>query len=99
MITRTRTRTYSAKSHRGAPIGEREYAILCDLGQRVSARRRNLKLSFRAASPTIGISASTLSRVEKGDIPSAAVLLRMLRYLDIDVAALARQHEPLPTDE
>jgi transcriptional regulator with XRE-family HTH domain len=41
-----------------------------DLGSRLLARRHEQKLSLRAAAEEIGVSFNTLSRVERGHMPS-----------------------------
>ena len=70
------------------------------LARRVSARRRSHGLSQRQAAAEIGISASTLSRIENGrHLPDREPLLRIARWLDVPVeftAAAAGRKDDSP---
>jgi transcriptional regulator with XRE-family HTH domain len=61
-----------------------------ELATRVKARRRALGLSLRAAAIEAGVSAATLSRVERGDyMPERDNLFRLLRWVGAPAAAPA----------
>jgi transcriptional regulator with XRE-family HTH domain len=65
-----------------SPIGASELAT------RVKARRRSLGISLRAAAVEAGVSAATLSRVERGDyMPERDNLFRLLRWVGAPAAA------------
>lgn len=53
-----------------------------ELAARLRAHRRERGLSLRAAAAEIGVSAATLSRVERGDyLPERDNLFRLMRWL------------------
>jgi transcriptional regulator with XRE-family HTH domain len=55
-----------------------------ELGARLRARRRDLGLSLRAAAAEVGLSAATLSRVERGDyLPERDSLFRLVSWLGL----------------
>jgi transcriptional regulator with XRE-family HTH domain len=59
-----------------------------ELATRLRARRRERTLSLRDAAAEIGISAATLSRVERGDyLPERDNLFTLLRWLGVAAAA------------
>jgi transcriptional regulator with XRE-family HTH domain len=59
-----------------------------ELATRLRARRRERALSLRDAAAEIGVSAATLSRVERGDyLPERDNLFTLLRWLGVPVAA------------
>jgi transcriptional regulator with XRE-family HTH domain len=68
-----------------------------ELASRLRARRRDRALSLRDAAAEIGVSAATLSRVERGDyLPERDNLFRLLRWLGVRTAAPTTPAEPHP---
>jgi transcriptional regulator with XRE-family HTH domain len=69
-----------------------------ELAGRLRARRRERALSLRDAAAEIGVSAATLSRVERGDyLPERDNLFTLLRWLGVPAAvspAAAEPHAP-----
>jgi transcriptional regulator with XRE-family HTH domain len=55
------------------------------LGDRVRAKRRSRKLSIREAAQEIGVSAPTISRVERGHLPERENLLRLARWAGVRI--------------
>jgi len=56
-----------------------------DLGDRVRAKRRSKKLSIREAAEEAGVSAPTISRVERGHLPERENLLRLARWAGVRI--------------
>jgi transcriptional regulator with XRE-family HTH domain len=56
-----------------------------ELGQRVRAKRRSKKLSLREAAEQLGVSAPTISRVERGHLPERESLLRLARWAGVRI--------------
>jgi transcriptional regulator with XRE-family HTH domain len=57
-----------------------------DLGDRVRAKRRSKQLSIREAAAEIGVSAPTVSRVERGShLPDRQNLLRLARWAGVRI--------------
>jgi transcriptional regulator with XRE-family HTH domain len=57
-----------------------------DLGDRVRAKRRSRKLTIREAAKEIGVSAPTVSRVERGShLPDRRNLLRLARWASVRI--------------
>jgi transcriptional regulator with XRE-family HTH domain len=68
-----------------------------ELATRVKARRRERAVSLRAAAIEIGVSAATLSRVERGDyLPDRDNLFRLLRWVGAPAAESTGPAEPHP---
>jgi transcriptional regulator with XRE-family HTH domain len=68
-----------------------------ELATRVKARRHALGISLRAAAAAAGVSAATLSRVERGDyMPERDNLFRLLRWVGAPAAAPGEHAEPHP---
>lgn len=68
-----------------------------ELATRVKARRRELGISLRAAAAEVGVSAATLSRVERGDyLPDRDNLFRLLRWVGAPVVEPSGPAEPHP---
>jgi transcriptional regulator with XRE-family HTH domain len=66
-----------------------------ELATRLRARRRERALSLREAAAEIGVSAATLSRVERGDyLPERDNLFTLLRWLGVPAAASPVPAEP-----
>jgi len=63
-----------------------------ELGDRLRAKRRSERLSIRQVAGVTGVSAATLSRVERGHLPDTENLLRLARWagLAIDTTSDAR---------
>ena len=55
------------------------------LGDRVRAKRRSRKLSIREAAEEVGVSAPTISRVERGHLPERENLLRLARWAEVRI--------------
>lgn len=63
-------------------------ADVIELAQRVRAKRRSLGVTIREAAADAGVSAPTLSRVERGHLPERENLLRLARWADIRIDPL-----------
>lgn len=62
---------------------------LSELGALLKARRREKRMSLRALSDQIGVSFNTLSRVERGQVPSRASFQRIIDWLEIPAESFA----------
>jgi transcriptional regulator with XRE-family HTH domain len=68
-----------------------------ELATRVRARRRERGVSLRAAAVEIGVSAATLSRVERGDyLPDRDNLFRLLGWVGAPATEPTGPAEPHP---
>jgi transcriptional regulator with XRE-family HTH domain len=70
------------------PDGSQPPEMLIDaveLGDRVRAKRRGKKLSIREAAEEVGVSAPTISRVERGHLPERENLLRLARWAGVRI--------------
>src|SRR5829696_7535795 len=68
-----------------------------ELATRLKARRRERAISLRAAAAEAGVSAATLSRVERGDyLPERDNLFRLLRWVGAPEAEPTGPAEPHP---
>lgn len=56
-----------------------------ELGDRVRAKRRSRKLSIREVAEEVGVSAPTISRVERGHLPERENLLRLARWAGVRI--------------
>ena len=56
-----------------------------ELANRVRAKRRSEKLSIREAATVTGVSAPTISRVERGHVPERETLLRLARWAGVRI--------------
>jgi transcriptional regulator with XRE-family HTH domain len=77
------------KRERLATVSSR--AAVAHIGALVQAKRREAGLGLRAASGQSGISASTLSRLERGvaaSLPDAETLSRLSAWLQVPVGSL-----------
>jgi len=75
-------------------------AVVAHIGALVQAKRREQKLGLRAASEQSGISASTLSRLERGvatSLPDVETLSKLSTWLQVPVGSLMAAE--LPTQE
>jgi transcriptional regulator with XRE-family HTH domain len=71
-----------------APGASESAGVLIDavvLGDRVRAKRRSKKLSIREAAEEVGVSAPTISRVERGHLPERENLLRLARWAGVRI--------------
>jgi transcriptional regulator with XRE-family HTH domain len=71
----------------GRPDGPQPKTLIdaVDLGDRVRAKRRSKKLSIREAAEEVGVSAPTISRVERGHLPERENLLRLARWAEVQI--------------
>jgi transcriptional regulator with XRE-family HTH domain len=69
----------------GSQPPEKMFIDAVDLGDRVRAKRRSKKLSIREAAEQIGVSAPTISRVERGHLPERENLLRLARWAGVRI--------------
>lgn len=70
------------------PDGSEPAEMLIDpveLGDRVRAKRRSMKFSIREAAEDVGVSAPTISRVERGHLPERENLLRLARWAGVRI--------------
>jgi transcriptional regulator with XRE-family HTH domain len=68
---------------------------LAELAGRIGARRRELGIGLREAAAQIGVSAATLSRVERGGhLPDRDNLFRFTRWLQPEAGGPAAPAEP-----
>ena len=68
-----------------------------ELATRIKARRRERGISLRSAATEAGVSAATLSRVERGDyLPERDNLFRLLRWVGAPAAEPSGPAEPHP---
>lgn len=69
------------------------------LGHELRRRRKEIGISLRDLEGTIGISAATLSRVERGRIPDVGVIERLAAWLGVNVVTAGEQNSEIRTDE
>ncbi len=69
------------------PSGDVDMDLLRDLLRR---KRERDGLSLRDAAEQIGISAPTLQRVEAGQLPTAAVLVKLADWLEVKIDELRK---------
>lgn len=64
------------------------------LGQLVTNKRDQRRLSLRDAAAEIGVSAPTLQRLEKGSVPAMPTLLKLVEWLGVslDQIRATRKH-------
>jgi transcriptional regulator with XRE-family HTH domain len=66
-----------------------------ELAARLSARRRERGLTLRAAAAEVGVSAATLSRVERGKhLPERDSLSKLVGWLGLTDVASGEPHPP-----
>lgn len=66
-------------------------AVLAQISAKIKAKRRETGLGLRAAAADSKISASTLSRIERGaatSLPDAATLTKLAKWLDTSFNSL-----------
>ena len=69
------------------------------LGAELRSRRKELGLSLRAVAQHTGISAATLSRVERGNIPEVGVIEKLAQWLKVNVSAAETGKPGVKTDQ
>lgn len=81
-------------------------AVLARVSSLIKAKRREREMGLRAAADESGVSASTLSRLERGaaaSLPDSATLTKLGEWLDIPLSSLLsnkpepKGHEPTLT--
>jgi transcriptional regulator with XRE-family HTH domain len=70
------------------PLSAETAARLVGLADMVKAERARRGLSLRAAGAQLGVPASTLMRLEKGQLPDVPNFLAILAWLDVPLAPL-----------
>ena len=71
-------------------------AVLAKMSAKIKAKRRETGLGLRASAEKSKISASTLSRIERGaatSIPDADTLNKLAKWLDTSVSSLLNVEE------
>jgi transcriptional regulator with XRE-family HTH domain len=63
----------------------------------IRSRRKSESLSLRDAAEQIGISAPTLQRVEAGQIPNTASLIRIAEWLKLSIDDILRKAKERPS--
>jgi transcriptional regulator with XRE-family HTH domain len=69
------------------------------LGHELRRRRKEIGMSLRDLEDTIGISAATLSRVERGRVPDVGVIEKLAAWLGVNVVAAGERNSEIRTDE
>lgn len=71
-------------------------AVLAQISAKIKAKRRETGLGLRATAENSKISASTLSRIERGaatSLPDAATLTKLAKWLDTSVNSLLKTED------
>lgn len=69
------------------------------LGAELKRTREERGLSLRQAEEAIGVSAATLSRIERGSQPELAVVNKLAPWLGVSIAASGDPRPSILTDE
>jgi len=69
------------------------------LGNELRRKRSELGLTLREAETESGISAATLSRIERGSIPEVTVIEKLAKFLDVNVQAAGEESQSILSDE
>jgi transcriptional regulator with XRE-family HTH domain len=69
------------------------------LGAEIRRRRDDEGLTLRDVEDRTGISAATLSRVERGSVPEVAVIAKLAEWLQVNVRAAGEDTTTINTDE
>src|SRR5713226_2092630 len=69
------------------------------LAAELKTRRARLELSLREVEAQTGISAATLSRIERGRRPEVGVIEKLARWLKVNVSAARPEEAGVRTDE
>jgi transcriptional regulator with XRE-family HTH domain len=65
----------------------------------LKSRRKALELSLRDVEEQTGISATTLSRIERGSTPDVSMIERLAKWLKVNVSAAQTDKPGVKTDE
>lgn len=69
------------------------------LGAELRSRRKELDLSLRTVEQQTGISAATLSRVERGSTPEVGVIEKLAQWLKVVVSTSDMAKQGVATDQ
>jgi len=69
------------------------------LAAELKTRRTRLDLSLREVQSQTGISAATLSRIERGSLPEVGVIEKLAKWLKVNVSAARPEEAGVRTDE
>jgi transcriptional regulator with XRE-family HTH domain len=69
------------------------------LAAELKTRRARLDLSLREVETQTGISAATLSRIERGSLPEVGVIEKLAKWLKVNVSAAQSEGTGVKTDE
>lgn len=69
------------------------------LGAELRSHRKELGLPLRAVEQQTGISAATLSRVERGNIPEVGVIEKLAQWLKVNVSTAETARPGVMTDQ
>jgi transcriptional regulator with XRE-family HTH domain len=69
------------------------------LGAALRRRRREERISLRAVETQVGISAATLSRIERDHRPDIEVIDKLAKWLGVNVCASGEDVSEIKTDE
>src|SRR6266480_6043928 len=69
------------------------------LAAELKTRRTRLELSLREVQSQTGISAATLSRIERGSLPEVGVIEKLAKWLKVNVSAARPEEAGVRTDE
>jgi transcriptional regulator with XRE-family HTH domain len=69
------------------------------LGAELRRKRSKEELSLRDAEAETGISAATLSRIERGSVPDTLIIERLAKWLEINVTTAGQMSPSVKTDE
>jgi transcriptional regulator with XRE-family HTH domain len=70
-----------------------------ELGQELSRRREESRLSLRELEELTGVSAATLSRIERGSVPDLEIASRLAKWLDVVIQTGATHRAGKDSDE
>jgi len=70
-----------------------------DLGEELVRRREEGGLSLREVEEKTGVSAATLSRIERGSTPDLDVVRKLATWMGVVIHAAGDQHAPKNSDE
>lgn len=69
------------------------------LGGELRRRRKDTGISLRELEQDIGISAATLSRIERGSVPDVSIIEKLASWLGVNVVAAGEEKNEVQTDE
>jgi len=70
-----------------------------ELGDELRRRREAKKLSLRDVEEVTGVSAATLSRIERGSTPDLDIVAKLATWLSVSVHTAGKTRAPKTTDE